>query len=168
MDGDQARPSSSGSNPQPDYSWIADEPRETVSLFVGCEGGHKDLFIEIQNPPTEDWEVQIPARGRRICSPWGWGTIPMYQIAFERLGYWMPFTDLEMAVFRHLHVSPSQLHPNSMVFLRAFEVTTSYLGISPTLKLFFHAFGLHRSCPKGEKAKGKAFKGVEKESTKHG
>ncbi|MCI91566.1 hypothetical protein A2U01_0112860, partial [Trifolium medium] len=45
----------------------------------------------------------------------------MYQIAFEQLGYKMSFTDLETAVFRHLHVSPSQLHPNSLAFLRAFE-----------------------------------------------
>ncbi|MCI51124.1 hypothetical protein A2U01_0072368, partial [Trifolium medium] len=36
-----------------------------------------------------------------------------------------------------------------------------YLGITLTLKLFFHAFGLQRSCPKGEAAKGKAPRGVE-------
>ncbi|MCI25946.1 hypothetical protein A2U01_0047137, partial [Trifolium medium] len=72
------------------------------------------------------------------------------------------------AVFRHLRVSPSQLHPNSLVFLWAFEVTAAYLGIVPTLKLFFHAFGLQRSCPKGDKTKGKVPKGVEKESSKHG
>ncbi|MCI83279.1 hypothetical protein A2U01_0104554, partial [Trifolium medium] len=39
--------------------------------------------------------------------------------------------------------------------------TAGYLGIVPTLKLFFHAFGLQCSCPKGEVAKGKALKGVE-------
>ncbi|MCH84393.1 hypothetical protein A2U01_0005225, partial [Trifolium medium] len=135
MDEDQVQPESSSSIPQLDFSRIADEPRETVSMFVGCEGGHKDLFTEIQTPPTEDWE--------------------------------MPFTDLEMAVFRHLRVSPSQLHPNSLAFLPAFKVTANYLGIVPTLKLFFHAFGIQRSCPKGEKAKGKAPKG-EKDPTKHG
>ncbi|MCI26922.1 hypothetical protein A2U01_0048120, partial [Trifolium medium] len=71
-----------------------------------------------------------------------------WEIAFQQLGYRMPFTDLETAVFRHLRVSPSQLHPNSLAFLRAFEVTTGYLEIVPTLRLFFHAFGLQRSCPK--------------------
>ncbi|MCI58467.1 hypothetical protein A2U01_0079722, partial [Trifolium medium] len=80
----------------------------------------------------------------------------MYEIAFQQMGYQMPFTDLETAVFGHLRVSPSQLHPNSMAFLRAFEVTADYLRIAPTLKLFLHAFGLQRSCPKGEAAKGKA------------
>ncbi|MCI78761.1 hypothetical protein A2U01_0100032, partial [Trifolium medium] len=70
------------------------------------------------------------------------------------------------AVFNHLRVSPSQLHPNSLAFLRAFEVTAGYLGIVPTLKMFFHAFGLQCSCPKGETAKEKAPKGVE--AGKHG
>ncbi|MCI34148.1 hypothetical protein A2U01_0055366, partial [Trifolium medium] len=38
----------------------------------------------------------------------------------------------------------------------------------PTLPLFFHAFGLQRSCPKGEKAKGKAPKGAKQEPSKYG
>ncbi|MCI41090.1 hypothetical protein A2U01_0062323, partial [Trifolium medium] len=79
---------------------------------------------------------------------WGWGTIPMYEIAFQQMGYRVKFTDFETAVFGHLRVSPSQLHPNSMAFLRAFEVTAGYLRIAPIVKLFFHAFGLQRSCPK--------------------
>ncbi|MCI35680.1 hypothetical protein A2U01_0056901, partial [Trifolium medium] len=99
-------------------------------MFIGCEAsGHKDLFLDVQDLPTEDWEVRIPFRGRRICSSWGWGTIPMYQIAFERFGYRMPFTDLEMAVFRHLRITSSQLHLNSLVFLRAFEKTAEHLRI---------------------------------------
>ncbi|MCI54231.1 hypothetical protein A2U01_0075480 [Trifolium medium] len=57
---------------------------------------------------------------------WGWGTIPMYEIAFQQMGYRVPFTDFETAVFGHLRVSPSQLHPNSLAFLRAFEVTAGY------------------------------------------
>ncbi|MCI40007.1 hypothetical protein A2U01_0061239, partial [Trifolium medium] len=92
----------------------------------------------------------------------------MYQIAFEQLGYRLPFTDLEMAVFDHLCLAPSQLHPNSLAFLRAFELTASHLSIAPTLPLFFHAFGLQRSCPKGEKAKGKLPKGAENEPGKCG
>ncbi|MCI30223.1 hypothetical protein A2U01_0051432, partial [Trifolium medium] len=105
------------------------------------------MFTDIST--SEDWEICIPGLTRRICTAWGWGTISMYEIAFQQLGYRMSFTNLEMAVFGHLRVSPSQLHPNSLVFLRAFEVTADYLGIVPTLKLFFHAFGLQHSCPKG-------------------
>ncbi|MCI38050.1 hypothetical protein A2U01_0059278, partial [Trifolium medium] len=55
-----------------------------------------------------------------------------------------------------------------MAFLRAFELTASHLSIAPTLPLFSHAFRLQRSCPKGEKAKGKLPKGIEEEPGKCG
>jgi hypothetical protein len=56
----------------------------------------------------------------------------------------------EVAVFNHLRLAPSQLHPNSLAFLRAFEVVATYFNIVPTLKLFFFAFRLQRSKPKGD------------------
>jgi hypothetical protein len=66
----------------------------------------------------------------------------MYQIAFDEFGYRLPFTDFEVAVLDHLHVAPSQLHPNSLAFFRAFEIVTTYFSIVPTLELFFYAFCL--------------------------
>ncbi|GAU10478.1 hypothetical protein TSUD_420720, partial [Trifolium subterraneum] len=75
-----------------------------------------------------------------------------YQIAFEHMGYRLPFSDFEVAVFRYLHLTPSQLHPNSLAFIRAFEMTAAYLGFLPTIPLFFHAFHLQRSRPKGNAA----------------
>ncbi|MCI33914.1 hypothetical protein A2U01_0055132, partial [Trifolium medium] len=142
-------PQPSTSTPRADYSWVADEPRNSVSVYAErWDDIPEDMFTDISS--SEDWEVRIPGLSRRICTAWGWGSIPMYQMAFQQLGYRMPFTDLETAVFGYLRVSPSQLHPNSLAFLRAFEVTAGYLEIVPTLKLFFHAFGLQRSCPKGE------------------
>ncbi|MCI33841.1 hypothetical protein A2U01_0055059, partial [Trifolium medium] len=44
----------------------------------------------------------------------------------------------------------------------------AHLNVAPTVPLFFHTFGLQRSCPKGEKAKGKAPKGQKQEPAKHG
>ncbi|MCI68601.1 hypothetical protein A2U01_0089862, partial [Trifolium medium] len=35
-------------------------------------------------------------------------------------------------------------------------MTAAYLKVAHTLPLFFHTFGLQRSCPKGEKVRGKA------------
>ncbi|MCI06482.1 hypothetical protein A2U01_0027542, partial [Trifolium medium] len=110
------------------------------------------MFTDIRNPPLEDWEVRISSVSRRICSSFKWGTIPMYQIAFEHMGYRMPFTDFEMAVFYNLELSPSQLLPNYLAFIQAFEITTSHLEIVPTILLFFHTFHLQRSRPKGEVA----------------
>jgi hypothetical protein len=77
----------------------------------------------------------------------------MYQIAFEEFGYRLPFNDFEIGVFNHLRLAPSQLHPNSLAFLRAFEVVAAYLHIVPTLDLFFHLFRIQRSKPKGDAEK---------------
>ncbi|MCI65536.1 hypothetical protein A2U01_0086794, partial [Trifolium medium] len=52
----------------------------------------------------------------------------MYEMAFRNLGFKMPFIDLVIVVFRHLRLAPSQLHLNSLAFLRAFEITADHLG----------------------------------------
>ncbi|GAU10622.1 hypothetical protein TSUD_419720, partial [Trifolium subterraneum] len=110
------------------------------------------IFRTIQRSPATDWKLCIPNTSRRICSKFQWGSFPMYQIAFEQMGYRLPFSDFEVAVFRYLHLTPSQLHPNSLAFIRAFEMTAAYLGFMPTIPLFFHAFHLQRSKPKGDAA----------------
>ncbi|GAU10221.1 hypothetical protein TSUD_417390, partial [Trifolium subterraneum] len=110
------------------------------------------LLRAVQRSPADDWKACIPNTNRRICSKFQWGSFPMYQIAFEQMGYRLPFSDFEVAVFRYLHLTPSQLHPNSLAFIRAFEMTASYLGFLPTIPLFFHAFHLQRSRPKGDAA----------------
>jgi hypothetical protein len=54
-----------------------------------------------------------------------------------------------MAIFNHLEICPSQLHPNSLAFIRAFEIVAAYLQLAPTVPLFFHIFGIQRSRPRG-------------------
>ncbi|GAU47764.1 hypothetical protein TSUD_193010 [Trifolium subterraneum] len=123
-----------------DYAWVADEPRTTISKF-SLNGGD-GMFRTVQRSPADDWKACIPNTNRRICSKFQWGSFPMYQIAFEQMGYRLPFSDFEVAVFRYLHLTPSQLHPNSLAFIRAFEMTATYLGFLPTIPLFFHSFHL--------------------------
>ena len=61
----------------------------------------------------------------------------MFDIWFMELGYRLPFTDLQVVVFDHLHLAPSQLHPNAIVFIRAFEIVCEYLEIGSTIPYFF-------------------------------
>ncbi|GAU36979.1 hypothetical protein TSUD_150150 [Trifolium subterraneum] len=147
---EERAPASTSNADGDDYAWVADEPRTTVSKF-SLNGGD-GMFRTVQRSPTDDWKACIPNTNRRICSKFQWGSFPMYQIAFEQMGYRLPFSDFEVAVFRYLHLTPSQLHPNSLAFIRAFEMTASYLGFMPTIPLFFHAFHLQRSRPKGDAA----------------
>ena len=68
----------------------------------------------------------------------------MYEIAFKDLGLKLPFSDFQVGVFNHLELAPSQLHPNSIAFLRAFELTCRFLRIGATIPLFFRVFHLQR------------------------
>ncbi|GAU42036.1 hypothetical protein TSUD_90700 [Trifolium subterraneum] len=147
---EEQAPASTSNVDGDDYAWVADEPRNTVSKF-SLNGG-EGMFRTVQRSPADDWKACIPNTNRRICSKFQWGSFPMYQIAFEQMGYGLPFSDFEVAVFRYLHLTPSQLHPNSLAFIRAFEMTTAYFGFLSTISLFFHAFHLQRSKPKGDAA----------------
>ncbi|GAU47396.1 hypothetical protein TSUD_372850 [Trifolium subterraneum] len=129
--------------------WVADDPRTTATRFELGEHYPEDLFTEIeeQNPPNR--EIRIHGARQRICTAFRNGGIPMYQIVFEHMGLRLLFSDLEVAIFNHLEVCPSQLHPNSLAFIRAFEIVAAYLKLAPTIPLFFAVFGIQRSRPRG-------------------
>ncbi|GAU19533.1 hypothetical protein TSUD_303460 [Trifolium subterraneum] len=129
--------------------WVVDDPRTTPSKFEFEEHFPEDLFTEIEDPGHANWEVRIPGARQRICSSFKNGGFPVYQIIFEHMGLRLPFSDLEVAVFNHLELCPSQLHPNSLAFIRAFEIVVAYLQLAPTVPLFFHIFGIQRSRPRG-------------------
>ncbi|GAU50711.1 hypothetical protein TSUD_301150, partial [Trifolium subterraneum] len=129
--------------------WVADDPRTTPSKFEFEENFPEDLFTDIEDPGHANWEVRIPGAKQRICSAFKNGGFPVYQIIFEHMGLRLPFSDLEVAVFNHLELCPSQLHPNSLAFIRAFEIVAAYLQLAPTVPLFFHIFGIQRSRPRG-------------------
>ncbi|GAU51227.1 hypothetical protein TSUD_136240 [Trifolium subterraneum] len=129
--------------------WVADDPRTTPRKFEFGENFPEDLFTDIEIPGRADWEVRIPGARQRIYSTFKNGRFPMYQIAFEHMGLRLPLTDLEVAIFNHLELCPSQLHPNSLAFIRAFEIVAAHLQLAPTITLFFHLFGIQRSRPRG-------------------
>ncbi|MED6114718.1 hypothetical protein PIB30_083157 [Stylosanthes scabra] len=62
-----------------------------------------------------------------------------------------PFTKFECQVLTQMNCAPSQLHPNSWAFIRAFEVLMEFLECQPTLGLFFSLFQV-KGCWKGTNA----------------
>ena len=74
----------------------------------------------------------------------------MYEIVFKDLGLRLPFNDFQMEVFNHLNLAPSQLHPNVISFIRAFELTCRFLRIGAMIPLFFMVFHLQQQS-RGEK-----------------
>ncbi|RDX67034.1 hypothetical protein CR513_54126, partial [Mucuna pruriens] len=58
----------------------------------------------------------------------------LLQVGLWTLGLKLPFTSFERSVLRALNVAPSQLHPNSWAFVRAFELLCEDLGREPSLR----------------------------------
>ncbi|MCI70198.1 hypothetical protein A2U01_0091461, partial [Trifolium medium] len=57
----------STSNSQSDYSWVADEQRNTLSVYTNCANNSPDdMFTNIST--ADDWEIRIPGETRRICT----------------------------------------------------------------------------------------------------
>ncbi|WJX33097.1 hypothetical protein P8452_21344 [Trifolium repens] len=68
----------------------------------------------------------------------------MYEFVFKELGLRLPFSPLATEIFKYLKLAPSQLHPNAMAFVLAFEHLCEYTGVVPTRALFFRVFQLQR------------------------
>lgn len=64
----------------------------------------------------------------------------MYETFFTKLNVRLPFSDFECDILRTLNVAPSQMHPNSWGFVRAFYLLCKNYDILPTPPLFFYFF----------------------------
>lgn len=47
--------------------------------------------------------------------------VPFYKCMFIRIGLWLPFSDFEVAIVKHLKVAHSQLHPEAWAYLTGFQ-----------------------------------------------
>ena len=52
----------------------------------------------------------------------------------------MPLTGFERALLTEINVAPTQLHPNSWAFVRAFAILYNHLGHTPSVDVFLHFF----------------------------
>nr|KYP69820.1 hypothetical protein KK1_009026 [Cajanus cajan] len=66
--------------------------------------------------------------------------IYMYQCLCRDLGVTFPFTPFECELLKKINVAPSQLHPNSWGFVRAFQILCAVMGIESSLGIFMHFY----------------------------
>ncbi|RDX66367.1 hypothetical protein CR513_54871, partial [Mucuna pruriens] len=69
----------------------------------------------------------------------------VYEPVFSKLGLKLPLTAFEQTILRALNVVPTQLHPNSWAFVRAFELLCEDLGQAPSLGVFFWFFRVKKT-----------------------
>ncbi|RDX78615.1 hypothetical protein CR513_41083, partial [Mucuna pruriens] len=69
----------------------------------------------------------------------------LYDTLHSKLGIKLSFTHFERAVLHTLNVAPTQLHPNSWAFVRAFKLLCEDLGRATSLGLFFWFFSLRKT-----------------------
>jgi hypothetical protein len=61
---------------------------------------------------------------------------------------WYPFTSFEISMLRVLNVAPSQLHPNSRAFIKAFQLACLGLEIEqPSIAVFFSFYHIKNLSP---------------------
>ncbi|MED6113889.1 hypothetical protein PIB30_075013 [Stylosanthes scabra] len=66
----------------------------------------------------------------------------VYEAIFTKIGVKIPFSEFEIEVLRECEIAPSQIHPNSWGFIRAYQVICREFGISTSLGVFHHLFNL--------------------------
>ncbi|RDX58442.1 hypothetical protein CR513_62242, partial [Mucuna pruriens] len=124
------------------YSWVDPEVLRVSSLLTRSSS-LLGMASAICQPRT--WSVSVSAcwQGESVCMSSAEGTKPffyLYDTLHPKLGIKLPFTHFERAVLQALNVAPTQLHPNSWAFIRAFELLCEELGKAPTLGVFFWFF----------------------------
>ena len=64
----------------------------------------------------------------------------IYSTIFRRLGLQLPLTPFERILLTEVNVAPTQLHPNSWAFVRAFAILCYSLGFMPSVDTFLFFF----------------------------
>ncbi|RDX98997.1 hypothetical protein CR513_18026, partial [Mucuna pruriens] len=129
------------------FSWVDDEVKETHSQYTQ---GSLRLGLMKKHLCPGPWRVRlrhcqldefVNNRTSSEEAPFFYA----YESVFSKLGLKLPFTSFEQSVLRALNVAPSQLHPNSWAFVRAFELLCEDLGHAPSLGVFFWFFRVKKA-----------------------
>lgn len=128
----------------PGCKWVGCEPQLITSRYA--EDGVIGFFKveDMAEGAVRHWESFPPDATQRICSAYRKLRFPMYEFAFKEVGMRLPFNDFEIGIFNFLRAAPSQLHPNALAFIRAFQHVCEFLKLGATIPLFFRCFRVHR------------------------
>ena len=146
-----ANPPPSGINYKIQYPWASDEllVECTTLTTVGDVEDHMgdprlynfNAFYSVHDSHVF---VRHDTPGEPVCvddrSNGGKPFFFLYQTVFKRVGLRLPFTAFERELLTEISTAPDKLHPNSWAFIRAFEILCRYLGILPSVDVFFHFF----------------------------
>ncbi|KAJ1389217.1 hypothetical protein SESBI_38492 [Sesbania bispinosa] len=64
----------------------------------------------------------------------------LYDTFFTKLNLRLPFSTFERGLLHTLNIPPSQLHPNSWAFVRAYQIMCRHYSLVPDLEKFFAFF----------------------------
>ena len=64
----------------------------------------------------------------------------IYATMFKKVKLRFPFTRFERELLTELNIAPAQLHPNSWVFVRAFQILCAHLGLPASIDVFLFLF----------------------------
>ncbi|CAL5184260.1 unnamed protein product [Lathyrus oleraceus] len=122
-------------------SWVCPQVLKHHSIFTSDE----DILRLQQKIQLTDELACLPCfEEERVCWQHTDKNEPhfiyMYEFLFEKLLISLPFSKFQCDVLATLNVAPSQLHPNTWGFIRAFEILCSCVGVEPSPNKFLYFF----------------------------
>ncbi|KAJ1418062.1 hypothetical protein SESBI_16185 [Sesbania bispinosa] len=135
--------SSSGSNAFP---WVESAVLTRTSILLSPESITPFMNIVRRHFPevSKFLILEPPLANEYICSGPSTPNSPAFTFIYEtfltKLKVPLPFTYFECQVLNLLNVAPTQLHPNSWGFVRAFEILCQYHNIAPSIRVFSYYF----------------------------
>jgi len=130
----------------PDSDWVVTNVRTAYSKYVTTASLMVLLnFQDIVEPSNPDDVFSL-----RRCMPsnivfHGQGLLPanfffIYVCVMKDSCVRIPFDDFCTDVLHTLNVAPTQLHPNSWMYVRAFQILCVALDLTPIVPLFLHHY----------------------------
>ncbi|MED6212971.1 hypothetical protein PIB30_088678 [Stylosanthes scabra] len=123
------------------------------SSMLGAKSIVDDEFVKyfcdrhefcVNSTERVKYQVTAPSSEDRACyvRPLDISCIFVYESIFTKIGVRVPFTEFQIEVLSEFKVAPSQIHPNSWGFIRAFEVVCQEFGCPTSLNVFLYLFKL--------------------------